>query len=131
MADRDIIKRILQVYKTAWETQDPKLILTIFTEDAVYHERILDEPLRGHEAIARYWTEKVVAQQRNISFDLLSMYLDGNTAVAEWNATFDDLQFGVRKLIREVAILEIEADKISSLREYWASKNVGKLPKNE
>jgi hypothetical protein len=131
MADRDTIKRILQVYKTAWETQDPELILTIFTKDAVYHERILDEPLRGHEAIARYWTKKVVAQQRNISFDLLSIYLDGSTAVAEWNATFDDLQFGVRKLIREVAILEIEANKISSLREYWASKNIGELPKNE
>lgn len=59
---------VLDVYKTAWEQQDSGLILTIFTEDAVYHERVLQEPMRGHEEIAAYWQEKVVKGQGRISF---------------------------------------------------------------
>ena len=62
----------LDVYKTAWEQQDPELILTIFTKDAVYHERVLQEPIRGHEGIAAYWQEKVVKGQDRISFTLLN-----------------------------------------------------------
>jgi hypothetical protein len=42
----------LDVYKTAWEQQDAALILTIFTKDAVYYERVLQEPIRGHAGIA-------------------------------------------------------------------------------
>ena len=53
--------------------------------------------------------------------------MDGNTAIAEWQAEFDDLAKGVRKRMREVAILEFEGGLIASLREYWASEQVGQL----
>jgi len=74
----------LDVYKTAWEQQNPELILTIFTKDAVYHERVLQEPIRGHEGIAAYWQEKVVKGQGRISFTLLNTKIDGSTGIAEW-----------------------------------------------
>jgi ketosteroid isomerase-like protein len=48
----------LDVYKTAWEQQDAARTLTTFTPDAVYHERVLEEPIRGHAGIAAYWQEK-------------------------------------------------------------------------
>jgi hypothetical protein len=35
--------------------------------------------------------------QANITCRLLSLYLDGDTAIAEWEAEFDDLIQGVRK----------------------------------
>src|ERR671933_17668 len=72
----------LGVYKTAWEGQDSELILSIFTEDAVYHERALQEPIRGHEGIAAYWQEKVVKGQGRISFTLLNTYVEGSTGIA-------------------------------------------------
>ncbi len=34
---------------------------------------------------------------------------------------------GVRKRMREVAILEFEGELIASLREYWASETIGEL----
>lgn len=58
---------------------------------------------------------------------MLSLYLDGNTAIAEWEARFDDRADGVRKRMREVAILEFEGRLIASLREYWSSEVIGQL----
>ncbi|BBZ11092.1 nuclear transport factor 2 family protein [Mycobacterium branderi] len=121
---KDDVRRVVDVYLRAWMAQDPDLIVTIFTPTATYHERVLEEPIRGVAGIRDYWRTKVVAEQANIEADLLNLYLDGTTAVAEWEARFDDVVQGHRKLMREVAILEFDGDRIASLREYWASERV-------
>ncbi|EUA20485.1 snoaL-like domain protein [Mycobacterium xenopi 3993] len=118
------MRKVIDVYLRAWTTQDAGLIVTIFTPTATYHERVLQEPIRNEAGIREYWQTKVVAQQANIQAELLNLYLDGTTAVAEWEVRFDDLVAGERKLMREVAILEFEGDRIASLREYWASKQL-------
>jgi nuclear transport factor 2 (NTF2) superfamily protein len=117
-------REVIGTYIKAWESQDPDLIVTIFTEDATYHERVLREPIPDREAIRRYWQTKVVREQANISCELLSLYLDGTTVIAEWLAEFDDVVEGVRKRMREIAVLTFEGLLISSLREYWASEVV-------
>jgi hypothetical protein len=101
------------------------LIVTIFTTAATYHERVLGEPIPDREAIRDYWRVKVVEAQANITCKLLSLYLDGDTAIAEWEAWFDDLAQGVRKHMREIAVLEFDGPLIGSLREYWASERIG------
>lgn len=120
------VRAMIDVYLRAWMTQDPDLIVTIFTPEATYHERVLGEPIRGHDGIRRYWETKVVAEQANIEASLLNLYLDvgGSTAIAEWEARFDDKVKGHRKLMREVAILDLVDNKIASLREYWASQPI-------
>lgn len=125
---RDHVAEVLMVYVKAWETQDPDLIVTIFTEDATYHERVLQAAIGpGREAIREYWLSKVVGSQANIICRPLTLYLDGDTAIAEWEAEFDDRKQGVRKRMREIAVLTFEGDLISSLREYWASEDVGQI----
>lgn len=121
---KDDVRKLIDIYIRAWTTQDPDLILTIFTPSATYHERVLEQPIRGHAGIREYWQTKVVKQQANISAELLSLYLDGATATAEWEARFDDLVKGYRKRMREVAILELDGDRIASLREYWTSERL-------
>ena len=121
------------MYIRAWETQDPDLIVAIFTAGASYHERVMDDPIPDREAIRAYWKTKVVEGQANIQCRLLSLYLDGDTAIAEWEATFDDVTQGVRKRMREIAVLEFEPTgwggyEIGSLREYWSSQTVGDTP---
>ncbi len=118
-------REVLDTYIRAWEGQDPDLIVTIFTPGATYHERVMQAPIPGREAIRHYWLTKVVDQQANITCRLLSLYLDGDTAIAEWEAEFDDLAQGVRKRMREIAVLVFEGRLIVSLREYWASETVG------
>ena len=48
--ERAHVRGIIDTYVTAWQRQDPDLIVTIFTENATYHERVLGEPIRtrGH-----------------------------------------------------------------------------------
>lgn len=120
------VQATIDTYLKAWNEQDPDLIVTIFTDDATYHERVLQEPIRTLAGIRDYWQTKVVAEQANIDARLLNLYLadDGTTAIAEWEATFDDLVKGHRKRMREVAILEFRGDLIASLREYWASETL-------
>ncbi len=122
---------VIDVYIKAWETQDPDLIVTIFTPSATYHERVLQDPIPDREAIRRYWQAKVVQSQGNITCRVLSLYTDGDTAIVEWLAEFDDLNQGVRKRMREIAVLTFEGGLISSLREYWASESVGLLEHGE
>lgn len=129
MLTKDHVRKVIAVYIDAWQRQDPSLIVTIFTPGATYHERVLAEPIPDREAIRAYWETKVVGAQANITCRLLALYVDAdeNTAVAEWEAVFDDLAKGVRKRMRETAILTFEDGLISSLREYWSSQDVAQL----
>lgn len=125
MPTKQEARAVLDTYIKAWETQDPGLIVTIFTPAATYHERVLQDPIPDREAIRHYWQGKVVQDQANIRCELLNMYQDGDTVIAEWQAEFDDLAQGVRKRMREIAVLVFEGDLIASLREYWASEQLG------
>jgi hypothetical protein len=121
------VRDVIDIYIRAWVEQDPNLIVTIFTDSATYHERVLEEPIPNREAIRTYWQTKVVESQANIKCELLSLYLDGTTAIAEWEAEFDDVVQGVRKRMREIAVLVFEGPLIASLREYWSSELIGQL----
>ncbi|MFH0829789.1 MAG: nuclear transport factor 2 family protein [Candidatus Aenigmatarchaeota archaeon] len=122
MVDRKTADKVLRTYEDAWVKQDPDKILTIFTKDAVYHERAFEKPFVGHGQIRRYWQSKVVEEQSDIKFKLLHSWIDGNTVLAEWDASFYSKAENSRIHIKEVAILEFRGDKIKSLREYWHSE---------
>jgi ketosteroid isomerase-like protein len=100
--------------------------VTIFTEDATYHERVLQDPIPDRQAIRDYWQSKIVESQANIKVRLLNAYLDGETVIAEWEAEFDDVVQGTRKRMREIAVLVFDGGLVSSLREYWASEQIGR-----
>jgi hypothetical protein len=124
------VRDVVDVYIRAWIEQDPDLIETIFTDTATYHERVFEAPIQDRSSIRAYWKAKVVESQSDIECKLLTLYLDGNTAVVEWEAQFNDLAQKVRKRMREVAILVFDGQLIASLREYWCSEQVAALPAN-
>lgn len=126
---REHAQKILDTYIRAWEGQDPDLILTIFTEGATYHERVLKDPLPDRDAIRRYWETKVVKEQANIQATLVEFYIDAerDALIAEWDARFDDVVKGERKHMKEIAVLTFDGDLVSSLREYWSSEQLGVL----
>jgi SnoaL-like protein len=117
------VEAVLDTYFRAWVEQDPELILTIFTPTGSYHERVLEAPILGHDGIRAYWQDKVVGAEANIEARLLNLYLDGSTAVAEWEAAFDDVIQGTRKQGRWVAILEFDGQQIQHFREYWSVRS--------
>ena len=125
---RQEVRNTLDIYIRAWVGQDPDLIVSVFTDTATYHERVLEAPILGSDGIRAYWQSKVVEQQANLKVELLSLYLDGSTAIAEWEAEFDDTTKGVRKRMQEIAVLSFQGGLIDHLREYWASQTVADIP---
>ncbi len=89
--NKEIAQRLLAIYDTAWTNRDEKLILTIFTEDAVYNDPTV--PMNhGHDGIRNYWVSKVQGEQREINFKLSHVWVDGDEVIAEWHATFFDIK---------------------------------------
>lgn len=75
MLSRDEALSLVRTYGRAWETRDPELVATIFTDDASYDDP--KEPLNvGLDAIRRYWISKVIGEQDRIKFELLHLWLD-------------------------------------------------------
>lgn len=124
MVSEQRARELLKVYEDAWVDQDIDKILTIFTKNAIYHERVLKEPFKGHKEIAEYWKNKVCEEQSKIEFKLLNFYICGDTLIAEWEVYFNVNSENIRIHMKEVAIMEIENDLIRSLREYWQSEHL-------
>ncbi len=116
------IQSILETYGKAWESQDPELIISIFTEDAIYQEGPFAVPMQGHDAIKNYWQKKVAQEQKDIRFTLLNFLVQDDQAAAEWNGDFIDTTTNEQVRLYEVAFLAFKDGKISSLRETWRSQ---------
>jgi ketosteroid isomerase-like protein len=119
MNKEDVIK-LIEIYGKAWETRDPELITTVFTEDATYNDPKEPENI-GRNAIKKYWETKVIGEQEDIKFKLLNVWIDGEAVIAEWLATFKDIKRNVLIEMTEVAIFTTREGKFSSLREYYKS----------
>jgi len=115
---KDEATALLRTYGEAWETRDPELIVTIFTEDATYNDPKEPENV-GRDAIRNYWVSKVVGEQKDISFHLRHVWVDGDTVIAEWDAEFTDTKRDLRIKMTEVAIFTAQDGKFSALREYY------------
>lgn len=112
--------KLLNIYGEAWVKKDPDLIVTIFTEDATYNDPHEPENI-GRDAIHAYWISKVVGEQEDITFDLKNTWIDGDTVIAEWHATFKDIKHNLHINLKEIAVFTVKNDKFSSLREYYKS----------
>lgn len=83
MINKALIRRLMAVYKEAWEKRD---------------------------------TEKIITK-----FKLKRIYMEGDTAIVEWEARFYNTKKRHKTHLKGIAVLEIEHGKIKSLREYWHS----------
>jgi hypothetical protein len=122
MVTRQAARRILDIYRKAWITQDTKLILSIFTKDATYQEKWYQTPHRGHKGIAAYWNDTVIGKESQVRFKVLNYWTVGDTILAEWDAHFKKSYKGVKrknKHLRGILILKMKGGKIKSLREIW------------
>ena len=118
------LRFFVTLYKKAWIEQNPELIITIFHKDAEYGEYLLKGAYKGHLEIKNYWQRKVVEEQSKIKFELLNLYIDGDTAIAEWDAIFYSNIENKTIYLVEVAILEIVDNKVKRLKEYWHSERL-------
>ena len=53
--DRESFHHWLVSYGCAWMGRDPEAAAALYAENATYQVTPYDKPLRGHEAIYKYW----------------------------------------------------------------------------
>ncbi len=113
-------EQLIRIYGEAWMERDVEKILHVFTSDATYFDPREGTQV-GHEGIRNYWNFKVLNNQKDIHFTLLHIWIDGDTVIAEWNATFIDISRSLHIDMTEVAIFGVRDNKFSSLREYYTN----------
>jgi len=120
VTNKQIANQLLEIYGRAWMTKDVDLISTIFTEDATYLDPA--EPINiGKPAIKNYWQKKVFENQTDIKFNLNHIWVDDDTVVAQWEASFKDLKRQLNISLSEVGIFELRAGLFASLKEFYVS----------
>ena len=114
-----VLWRIMEDYRRAWERRNAELLLTLFTEDATYHENPFNEPLAGHGAIREYWQRVVMKNQKDIRFRWRPVHSAGSEHTIEWEAEFVRSEPRQRVALRGMMFLTFSGDRIARLREYW------------
>lgn len=111
-------KKFLETYARAWESRDPDLAASLFTDQALYHEDPFDEPIVGRQGIRTYW-QGATAQQKDIDVLVREPHLVGNTVIAEWGARYTHVPSGERRELRGILLAEFEGEQVAAFREYW------------
>ena len=125
MVTKERAEEIMEIYAKAWETKDPELIITLFTEDATYKEGVRGL-YDGHKGIKKYWQEKVVEDQFEIKFKLMTLHVKNNIITASWEATFFDKPSNQYYFLNSIGIMEIKDNLIHKWKEAWISKKSDK-----
>jgi len=118
--DRDNFKTWIDALGRAWETRDADAAAELFTGDATYQENPFDEPLRGREAIRRYWAD-LPRQQDDIKVDFEILEVTPTTGVARWMASFVRVPSGKQARLDGVLVASFKEDsyRAHAFREWW------------
>ena len=109
---------LLADFARAYETFDGDLVVSLFSDDAEYHEDPFSPPIVGHNAIRAYWLDGGETQDQ-VEFTIERHLVSGDTIVAIWHMSYVVRADGERHRASGVLILETRNGKIERLREWW------------
>jgi hypothetical protein len=84
---REALEHWLRRLGQAWEQSDAEGAALLFDPEVIYRENPFAPPLRGFEAVKRYWLENL-ATQRNVVFSGWVLAVDGDVGVVNWRVEF-------------------------------------------
>jgi len=115
---REVAGELIDAFARGWAKAQTDLIVGSFTGDATFFETPFSEPLRGSEAIRRYWSE-VPANQSEISVTRGEIYVAGPWFATEFKAVFRRRRTGEWVTAKGAIFCETLAGRISEMRMYW------------
>jgi len=102
----------------------PDGIASVFSEQAVFVETPLSQPVVGQDAIRRYWAD-VPYHQSEIQVFTGEIFAAGPWFATEFKATFRRRRTGEWVEARGALFCETADDKITEMRMYWHRKTGG------
>lgn len=118
MNERDL-EAWLERYRQAWESCDPEVAASLFSENARYYETPFLAPAEGRDGVRRYWTNATGSQSDiTFSYDIISV--SGCQGIARWWASFKRVTSGVMVSLDGVFLLEFTSEGLCcEFREWW------------
>jgi nuclear transport factor 2 (NTF2) superfamily protein len=80
--------RWLDAYSSSWVDRNADLAASLFHQDAVYQERPFSEPIRGRDAVRKYWIARVYDHQEDIEFRYELWAVRKNRCFASFRGAF-------------------------------------------
>jgi len=109
---------LVDTFGKGWAKGDVPLLMSVFTDDAVFVETPFSAPRKGREAILLYWRD-IPVHQAEVSFSSGEIYAAGPWFSTEFKVAFRRRRTGESVEARGAMFCETENGKISELRMYW------------
>lgn len=118
-ADTRALGRVLvDTFGKGWAKGDVPLLMSVFSDAAVFVETPFSEPRRGREAILHYWRD-VPVHQAEVTFTSGEIFAAGPWFSAEYKVTFRRRRTGEWVEARGAMFCETGEGKLTELRMYW------------
>ena len=118
MDTRDLGRSLIDTFGQGWSRGNVDLLMSVFVEDVVFVETPFSEPLRGTEAVRRYWLE-VPLHQSEVTFSSGEIYAAGPWFSTEFKSVFRRKRTGEWVDARGAIFCETSGDRIGEMRMYW------------
>jgi ketosteroid isomerase-like protein len=122
---RALGRALIDSFGNGWSRGNVEQIMSVYSPDAVFVETPFSEPLRGIEAIQRYWLE-VPYNQSEITFSSGEIYGAGPWFSTEFKCVFRRRRTGEWVDARGAIFCETQNGRISEMRMYWHRWNGGR-----
>jgi ketosteroid isomerase-like protein len=122
---RALGRSLIDSFGNGWSRANVDVIMSVYSSDAVFIETPFSEPLRGSEAIRRYWLE-VPYNQSEITFLSGEIYGAGPWFSTEFKCVFRRRRTGEWVDARGAIFCETQNGRISEMRMYWHRWNGGR-----
>ena len=114
----EVGRQLIDTFGRGWSRLRVDLIASAFAPEAVFTETPFSEPLRGVEAIRKYWSD-VPYHQSEVTFTSGEIFVVGPWFSTEFKCVFRRRRTGEWVDARGALFCETADGLISEMRMYW------------
>lgn len=122
---RTLGRALVDTFGNGWARASVDQIVSVFAPSAVFVETPFSEPLRGTDAIRRWWLD-VPYSQSEISFSSGEIFAAGPWFSTEFKCVFRRKRTGEWVDARGAIFCETDGGLVSEMRLYWHRWNGGR-----
>jgi ketosteroid isomerase-like protein len=121
VAPAALARELVDTFAAAWSKGQLDRLISVYTPEATFLETPFADPLKGLDAIRRYWSD-VPFHQSEITVTTGEVYTAGPWFAAEFKSVFRRRRTGEWVEARGALFCETTDGRISEMRMYWHRK---------
>jgi len=118
---RELGRTLIDDFGRGWSRGNVDLLMSVYAEDVVFVETPFSEPLRGTEAVRRYWLDSPL-HQSEVTFSSGEIFAAGPWFSTEFKCVFRRKRTGEWVDARGAIFCETDGAKITEMRMHWSRK---------